>query len=80
MCGGACVYCFFRAHKCVTLSTTETESVTRADITKYVLFLLAGLALHAVRYRHVRFNKKSITAQISARRAAMQRNIMVVLP
>ena len=34
MCAGACVYCFLRAQKCGTLSTTEAKRVALADTTK----------------------------------------------
>ena len=38
MCGGACVYWFFRTQKCVTLSTSEAEYVALGDAVKELLF------------------------------------------
>ncbi|CAB1109720.1 unnamed protein product [Ectocarpus sp. CCAP 1310/34] len=39
MCGGGCIPWFSRTQKCVTLSTTEAEYVSFADVMKEVLFL-----------------------------------------
>ncbi|CAB1097724.1 unnamed protein product [Ectocarpus sp. CCAP 1310/34] len=39
MCGGGCIPWFSRTQKCVTLSTTEAEYVSLADVMKDVLFL-----------------------------------------
>ncbi|CAB1100747.1 unnamed protein product [Ectocarpus sp. CCAP 1310/34] len=39
MCGGGCISWFSRTQKCVTLSTTEAEYVSLADVMKEVLFL-----------------------------------------
>ena len=38
MCAGACVCCFSRTEKCVTLSTTEAEYVALADTITEVIF------------------------------------------
>ena len=39
ICAGACVCWFSRAHKCVTLSTSEAEYVALGDAVKELLFL-----------------------------------------
>ena len=39
MCAGACVCCFSRTQKCVTLSTSEAEYVALGDAVKELLFL-----------------------------------------
>ena len=43
MCAGACVYCFLRAQKCGTLSTTEAEYVTLVDTIKDAMFVTMDL-------------------------------------
>ena len=39
MCRGACVCCFFRTQKCVTVSTSEAKYVALGDTVKELLFL-----------------------------------------